>query len=271
MSDYDAKTSSPQGFVDRWSARKRKHASTVERTVERTVESEPPIITSPEVGRPVSEHEPTKVAESSIDPGHERTPQHPNIDADAANNTEEDALAPLLSDEDMPAITTLTAKSDLSDFFNKGVSADLRRAALRYVFQLPVYNERDGLNDYDDDFTQFEPLGDTITSDMKWHKERKERELQEAEAQQRLRDEEENAQQELEKQEQEEIDEQRADDQEELSDESIDALEKDAHDEPSGVEDANNEADPTRPETELENKLEALDVESTLEGEGTPT
>ena len=82
----------------------------------------------------------------------------------------------LLTDEDMPPITTLTATSDLTGFFNRGVSATLRRAALRHVFQLPSYNVRDGLNDYDDDFTYFEPLGDTVTSDMKWHTARKERE-----------------------------------------------------------------------------------------------
>ena len=92
-----------------------------------------------------------------------------------------DAQEPLLTDADMPALETLDAKSDLSDFFNKGVSATLRRAALRHVFSLPVYNVRDGLNDYDDDYTKFEPLGDTVTSDMKWHKERKEREAAEAE------------------------------------------------------------------------------------------
>ena len=92
-----------------------------------------------------------------------------------------DADEPLLTDADMPQLETLTAKSDLSDFFNKGVSETLRRAALRHVFSLPVYNVRDGLNDYDDDYTKFEPLGDTVTSDMKWHKERKEREAREAE------------------------------------------------------------------------------------------
>ena len=75
----------------------------------------------------------------------------------------------------MPPITTLSATSDLTGFFNRGVSATLRRAALRHVFQLPSYNVRDGLNDYDDDFTYFEPLGDTVTSDMKFHARRKEK------------------------------------------------------------------------------------------------
>ena len=99
-----------------------------------------------------------------------------SVDEASSDIAEQEALEPLLTDEDMPPITTLSATSDLTGFFNRGVSATLRRAALRHVFQLPSYNVRDGLNDYDDDFTYFEPLGDTVTSDMKWHTARKERE-----------------------------------------------------------------------------------------------
>jgi len=90
--------------------------------------------------------------------------------------------APILTDDDMPAIESLSSQSDLSVFFNKGVSAALRKAALRHVFQQPQYNVRDGLNDYDGNYTVFEPLGDTVTSDMKWHIARKERARLEAEA-----------------------------------------------------------------------------------------
>ncbi len=87
----------------------------------------------------------------------------------------------LLTDEDMPAVDTLTASSDISGFFSKGVSAALRKTALRHVFQQPSYNIRDGLNDYDGDFTSFEPLGDIVTADMKFHAARKERARLEAE------------------------------------------------------------------------------------------
>jgi len=105
---------------------------------------------------------------------------------------------PLLTDADMPELNTLTTESDMSLFFNRGVSAALRKAALNTLFQLPQFNIRDGLNDYDEDYTVFEPLGDTITSDMKFHQRRKEREEREAaerEEQERL------AQEELENQE----------------------------------------------------------------------
>lgn len=89
---------------------------------------------------------------------------------------------PLLTDDDMPEVSTLTSQSDISMFFNRGVSKTARNAALKYLFQLPQYNIRDGLNDYDEDYTYFEPLGDTVTCDMKFHKERKEREAEEREA-----------------------------------------------------------------------------------------
>lgn len=110
----------------------------------------------------------------------EKTSAAEDLPAASVSPEEAEDQTPLLTDEDMPAVPSLTAQSDLSVFFNRGVSAALRKKALRHVFSLPVYNERDGLNDYDDDFTKFEPLGDTVTSDMKWHKARKERDAEEA-------------------------------------------------------------------------------------------
>ena len=40
------------------------------------------------------------------------------------------------------------------------VSDELRRSALRKLFGLPRFNFCDGLDDYAEDFTRFEPLGD---------------------------------------------------------------------------------------------------------------
>jgi len=74
---------------------------------------------------------------------------------------------PLLTDADMPDIETLTPDSDFKPFMSKGVSHALRRKALRKLFASPFFQIRDGLDDYDDDFTSFAPLGDTVTADMK--------------------------------------------------------------------------------------------------------
>lgn len=78
-----------------------------------------------------------------------------------------DTPDPEMTDEDMPDIETLTEASDYTGFMSPKVSEALRKLALRKLFQGSDFNLRDGLDDYDDDFTRFAPLGDTITSDMK--------------------------------------------------------------------------------------------------------
>ena len=91
---------------------------------------------------------------------------------------------PVLTDADMPAIESLDEDSDYSGFMSEGVSDELRNLALRKLFKAPVFNIRDGLDEYDEDYTYFEKLGDIVTCDMKHEigmKEQKEREALEAE------------------------------------------------------------------------------------------
>jgi hypothetical protein len=90
---------------------------------------------------------------------------------------------PVLTDADMPDIETLNDDSDFSGFMSEGVSDELRNLALRKLFKAPVFNIRDGLDEYDEDYTYFEKLGDIVTCDMKHHIEMKEKKLREAEAQ----------------------------------------------------------------------------------------
>jgi len=99
--------------------------------------------------------------------------------SDVETLAEEDQV--LLTDADMPDIETLTADSDFKPFMSKGVSHALRRKALRKLFASPFFQIRDGLDDYDDDFASFAPLGDTVTADMKYAEERKEMLRREAE------------------------------------------------------------------------------------------
>jgi len=73
----------------------------------------------------------------------------------------------IMTDEDMPEIESLTPESDYTDFLSPGVSDKLRKLALRKLFHGEGFNIRDGLDEYDDDFTRFEKLGDIVTSDMK--------------------------------------------------------------------------------------------------------
>jgi len=78
----------------------------------------------------------------------------------------------LLSDADMPDVESLVEGSDFSQFMNPGVSDALRKRALSRLFRLPVFGIRDGLDDYDEDFRSFIPLGDTITADMRFEQQR---------------------------------------------------------------------------------------------------
>lgn len=91
--------------------------------------------------------------------------------------------APALTDADMPPIDSLGANSDFSGFLSEGVSKELRELALRKLFSLPQFSQLDGLNDYDEDFTKLEPLGNTITYQMhQWMARDAERARAEAEA-----------------------------------------------------------------------------------------
>jgi hypothetical protein len=92
------------------------------------------------------------------------------------------AEQPVLTDADMPDIDSLTEDSDFSGFMSSGVSDELRNLALRKLFKAPVFNIRDGLDEYDEDYTYFEKLGDIVTCDMKHQIEMQEKKLREAQA-----------------------------------------------------------------------------------------
>ena len=67
----------------------------------------------------------------------------------------------------LPPIESLGEDSDYSAFLASDVPADLQRKALRKLFQSPKFNVRDGLDDYDLDFSSPEPLGDIVTAEMR--------------------------------------------------------------------------------------------------------
>ena len=88
----------------------------------------------------------------------------------------------VLTDEDMPSLESLDENSDYSSFLSPGVSERLRRRALRKLFASAVFNVPDGLDDYADDFTSFEALGDIVTSDMRHQAEVEEERARQAQA-----------------------------------------------------------------------------------------
>jgi hypothetical protein len=100
-----------------------------------------------------------------------------------AVNQESD-LEEVLTDADMPPIETLNPESDFSVFMSSGVTDKLRNLALRQLYKTPSFNIRDGLDEYDEDYTFFEKLGDTVTCDMRhgWEMEAKKKQEEEESA-----------------------------------------------------------------------------------------
>ncbi len=84
----------------------------------------------------------------------------------------EDGQPVELTDEDMPPVDSIDEDTDMSGFFSPKVSQAVKKAALKKFFHSPLFNIVDGLDDYDDDFRNFEALGDIITSDMRGQMER---------------------------------------------------------------------------------------------------
>ena len=72
----------------------------------------------------------------------------------------------------LPPPETLGESDDWSGFLSPKTGAQLQKRALRRLFHLPRFHLRDGLDDYDDDFTQFEPLGELIPAEMRRQLER---------------------------------------------------------------------------------------------------
>ncbi|MDJ0739230.1 MAG: DUF3306 domain-containing protein [Gammaproteobacteria bacterium] len=92
--------------------------------------------------------------------------------ADASDVTVPDGEArPALTDADMPPLESLDDESDYRGFLSEKVSESLRRAALRKLFHSSAFNVVDGLDEYADDFTTFETLGDIVTADMRHQQE----------------------------------------------------------------------------------------------------
>ncbi|MEX2575132.1 MAG: DUF3306 domain-containing protein [Halofilum sp. (in: g-proteobacteria)] len=100
-----------------------------------------------------------------------QNPQEPAADERPAGEVSgDDQLQP--TDADMPPLESLGEDSDYRGFLSPRVSQSLRRAALRKLFQSPRFDVRDGLDDYDGDYTRYTPLGDTVTAHAKFHTER---------------------------------------------------------------------------------------------------
>jgi hypothetical protein len=123
-----------EGFLSRWSQRKAMARDGVELPEEPELPEQPPVVDAAGVDNPPAE----------VEPGEAEVPT------------------------ELPPLESLDENSDYSAFLNKDVAPDLRQKALRKLFQSPKFNVRDGLDDYDLDFSNPEPLGDIVTAEMRY-------------------------------------------------------------------------------------------------------
>lgn len=127
-------------------------------------DSDPDLAAQPEEGF-ISRWSRRKQADNTDSPDELQILEAPD-DADVAEE------ADLPHDSDMPPIESLNEDSDYSGFMSPKVSEGLRILALRKLFHGEMFNIRDGLDDYDDDFTSFAKLGNIVTAEMRRQMER---------------------------------------------------------------------------------------------------
>lgn len=152
-----------ENFISRWSRRKQDADSPEDEAVQQVDELDVP-----------------QIPLNTILPSDTKGRMVTKVEADRLQEEKAEAV-PSLTDEDMPPIESLTPESDFAGFMSPGVSDGLRKLALRKLFAGAGFNIRDGLDDYDEDFTKFEALGDIVTCDMKHQQEMAEKKKKEAE------------------------------------------------------------------------------------------
>ncbi len=103
---------------------------------------------------------PTAVA--SVDPGMTPLPGEAESGLPAAIPGDDTGTPEVVDEEavrDLPPVDSLDKDSDYTPFLNAGVPGKLARAALRKLWSSdPAFNIRDGLDDYDEDFTIIEAM-----------------------------------------------------------------------------------------------------------------
>jgi hypothetical protein len=133
--------------------------------------------------------------ESDVESGSLEAPREPELtpgaeDAEVLGESmPDDAEAPPPPgslDDQLPDPASLEAGSDFSVFLQQGVSQGLKRRALRRLWHTGNYNVRDGLDDYDGDYSQLQPLAREAAQRLRhWSRQlgdRLEERLEEAEA-----------------------------------------------------------------------------------------
>ena len=87
----------------------------------------------------------------------------PAEDASSAEVSKTQTQAPLPTLQDIPA---LTPESDFKPYLNQGVEPHVRNAAMKKLFTDPRYNVMDRLDTYIDDYSQPDPIPESMLRKM---------------------------------------------------------------------------------------------------------
>ncbi len=153
---------SDKGFFSRWTQRKQQvqeEEAALQQAAQETHEAEQKAATS-ELSQPDAD---------GLIPQTANDPLPASTDAsEATAPTERDKP---LTDEDMPDVTSINGDTNVSAFFSEGVSEKLRKQALKAMFLKPEFNVRDGMDDYDLDYTDVKELSSEVAAGLrKWFK-----------------------------------------------------------------------------------------------------
>ncbi|MEP4556774.1 DUF3306 domain-containing protein [Cobetia amphilecti] len=103
---------------------------------------------------------PSSAAEQSAEQPAEQALTESDQQAADADNAE----VPII---ELPDPDTLTPDADISAFMQSGVDPALRQRALRRIFMGGEHSVRDGLDDYDQDFSQMRPLAEGVADTLR--------------------------------------------------------------------------------------------------------
>ncbi|MCK0715733.1 DUF3306 domain-containing protein [Chromohalobacter sarecensis] len=146
-------------FMQRWSQRKREHGN--EPSLETPSEETPASLPEKTQATAPSEANETSSRAAALIPGYD--PQRP-------------------LDEQLPEPERLGAGDDFRAFMLPEVSELLKRRALRRMFKVGNYNVRDGLDDYDEDYSQLRRMMPEVSARMRqWLRQAQEPESQDSE------------------------------------------------------------------------------------------
>ncbi|MDN2655865.1 DUF3306 domain-containing protein [Cobetia sp. 14N.309.X.WAT.E.A4] len=177
MSHSDDRDNTSQGLLSRWSRRKQRAEAS--RT---TTDSPDAVAGLATVARPSTANDtaPTETApteteacEASDEPSHAlHSERHGEASAEGGSETTDAEALAQEADESPPVVElpdpdTLLPDADISAYMQAGVDPALRQRALRRIFMGGEHSLRDGLDDYDQDFSQMRPLAAGVAETLR--------------------------------------------------------------------------------------------------------